>query len=160
MLLAVFIMAALENLINKDAISNRTPQEGIMKQMHIADNTYVHCVPEPRRYSQRHTVYHMLVVTEKGTGQIIDFSSNGLSFGCLYPHEFDDIFQLDILDAKGTHIKQVQAKKIWQRNGSRAIHPERFEMEIGVEFIGLSNRQFEDLGILAEKLYSLIYYSN
>ena len=105
------------------------------------------CFPEQRN-SDRCQAQHLLAITPKGTGQIIDISGAGLSFGCLYPHFFQKEWVMDILDAQGTHIKQLKVRKIWQRDENCASISTEFEMEIGVEFLELTQNQIHELEIL------------
>ncbi len=109
------------------------------------------CVPEQRN-SNRYQTQHLLAITPKGTGQIIDISRAGLSFGCLYPHYFQNEWVMDILDAQGTHIKRLRVRKIWQRGESHANISAEFEMEIGVEFLELTQNQIHELEILSNNI--------
>lgn len=105
-----------------------------------------------RRRNERFKIVHILAITGRGTGQIVDISREGLSFGCLYPHKFPDTWPMDILDAKGSHIKQIQVRKIWERTLG---HPElstKFELEVGVEFIDLTALQAEEIDFLLDNL--------
>jgi hypothetical protein len=105
-----------------------------------------------RRRSERFKIVHILAITGRGTGQIVDISREGLSFGCLYPHKFPDTWPMDILDAKGSHIKQIQVRKIWERTlGHPELSPE-FELEIGVEFTDLTASQAEEIDFLLDNL--------
>jgi hypothetical protein len=105
-----------------------------------------------RRRSERFKIVHILAITGRGTGQIIDISREGLSFGCLYPHKFPDTWPMDILDAKGSHIKQIQVRKIWERTlGHPELSP-KFELEIGVEFTDLTASQAEEIDFLLDNL--------
>ena len=81
-----------------------------------------HNTPEPhylseQRKNERLEVIHLLAITERGTGQILDITREGCSFGCLYPHTFPREFYLDILDAKGSHIKKIKVRKIRETSG-------------------------------------------
>ena len=111
------------------------------------------CFPEQRN-SNRCQAQHLLAITSKGTGQIIDISGAGLSFGCLYPHYFQNEWVMDILDAQGTHIKQLRVRKIWQRGENHANISTEFEMEIGVEFLELTQNQIHELEILTNNIKS------
>lgn len=105
-----------------------------------------------RRRSERFKIVHILAITGRGTGQIVDISREGLSFGCLYPHKFPDTWLMDILDAKGSHIKQIEVRKIWERTIG---HPElstKFELEVGVEFTDLTASQEEEIDFLLDNL--------
>jgi len=108
----------------------------------------------------RHEVIHLLAVTERGTGQILDISSGGLSFGCLYPHTFPREFYLDILDAKGSHIKKVKVKKIWETNHGYQEYAGVFELMVGVEFVDLAVSQSYELDYLLDNLEMVDYSYN
>lgn len=105
------------------------------------------CIPEQRRNS-RYMVAHLITINTRGTGQVINIGKRGLSFGCLYHHDFPEEWAMDILDAKGSHIKKIQVRKIWEvaKEGECCI--ENFDIEVGVEFVNLSTLQSEELNSL------------
>ena len=105
-----------------------------------------------RRKNDRYQELNLLVITTRGTGKILDINHNGLSFGCLYHHSFPEIWPMDIIDAKGIHLKQLMVRKIWERNSG---HPDllgSFELEIGVEFTTLTPLQENVLDLLLDTL--------
>ena len=110
-----------------------------------------------QRINQRHEVIHLLAITERGTGQILDISREGLSFGCLYPHAFPNEFYLDILDAKGSHIKKVKVRKMWEIDGDCQEDAAIFELVIGVEFTALSSSQKDDMDYLLDNIEMIDY---
>lgn len=95
--------------------------------------------------SEQQRVIHLLAVTERGTGQILDINSDGFSFGCLYPHKFPNAWTLDILDSQGSHIKKLKVRKIWEISKYHHHSSTKFELVIGVEFIDLTAIQTEGL---------------
>lgn len=108
--------------------------------------------PLERRRRERYKILHILAITGRGTGQIIDIGREGLSFGCLYPHTFPESWSMDIIDARGSHIKELQVRKTWER---KIGHPElspSFELEIGVEFADLTDEQADELEFLLDNL--------
>ena len=110
----------------------------------------IHKLPETpyladQRKNQRHDVVNLLAVTERGTGQILDINLQGLSFGCLYPHDFPQEFILDILDAKGSHIKKLNVRKVRETSDNRKHYNGGFELVIGVEFYDLTTTQLNEL---------------
>jgi hypothetical protein len=111
-----------------------------------------------QRKSQRHEIINLLAVTEKGTGQILDINGVGLSFGCLYPHDFPHEFQMDILDAKGSHIKKINVRKIRETTNYFQDPLSTFELVIGVEFFALTSTQADELACLLENNIELINY--
>jgi hypothetical protein len=111
-----------------------------------------------QRKSQRHEIINLLAVTEKGTGQILDINGVGLSFGCLYPHDFPHEFQMDILDAKGSHIKKINVRKIRETTNYFQDPLSTFELVIGVEFFALTSTQADELAYLLENNIELINY--
>jgi hypothetical protein len=103
---------------------------------------------QEQRINEHQQAIHLLAVTERGTGQILDISRDGFSFGCLYPHNFPSEWTLDILDAQGSHIKKLKVRKIWEMS---KYHPEfstKFELVIGVEFTELTALQKDGLEYL------------
>ena len=120
-------------------------------------------IPEARflseqRKSTRNRDLHLLAITNRGTGQIIDISQDGLSFGCLYPHHFPEEFTLDLLDAKGTHIKYLQVRKVWERRET-AIMQNQYELEVGVEFAKITSDQHGDLTDLLHYTDDILVHS-
>ncbi|MFH0783796.1 MAG: PilZ domain-containing protein [Pseudomonadota bacterium] len=105
-----------------------------------------------RRKNDRCSELNLLVITNRGTGKIMDISRDGLSFGCLYPHNFPVTLLIDILDAKGLHLKQLTVRKVWERNSGDPELSGRFELEIGVEFLDLTPHQENSLDILLSNL--------
>ena len=110
-----------------------------------------------QRINERHEVIHLLAITERGTGQIMDISHKGLSFGCLYPHVFPNEFYLDILDAKGSHIKKVKVQKMWEIDSDCNDPSAIFELVIGVEFAELSAFQKDELKYLLDNIELIDY---
>lgn len=105
-----------------------------------------------RRKNERYRIVHILAITGRGTGQIIDIGREGLSFGCLYPHSFPDTWSMDVLDARGSHIKELQVRKIWERKTGDLGISTRYELEIGVEFENLTAEQADELDFLLNNL--------
>ena len=121
------------------------------------DQLAIHQTPETlylseQRVNDRHEVINLLVITERGTGQIIDISRQGLSFGCLYPHNFPHEFYLDILDAKGSHIKKLKVRKMWEIDGDYQDGAAIFELVVGVEFPELTSAQADELSFLLDNI--------
>ncbi len=108
-------------------------------------------IPEQRR-NQRHQTAHLLAITPKGTGKITDISKNGLAFGCLYAHSFKDEWTMDILDAKGSHIKKIKVRKMWEKYEEQEDISDTFDMEVGIGFIDLTNNQERALDNLINDL--------
>lgn len=106
---------------------------------------------EQRKFT-RHEALQLLAITERGTGRILDISCEGFSFGCLYPHTFPSVFSVDILDARGTHIKKIKVRKIWETNGDYLNSPAAFELLVGVEFAECTGAQIDKLDYLFESL--------
>lgn len=105
-----------------------------------------------RRRNERYKILHILAITGRGTGQIIDIGREGLSFGCLYPHAFPESWSMDILDARGSHIKELRVRKIWEKKIGHPNLSPRYELEVGVEFADLTEVQAEELDFLLDNL--------
>jgi hypothetical protein len=110
-----------------------------------------------QRNIQRHEVINLLAITERGTGQILDISREGLSFGCLYPHAFPHEFCLDILDAKGSHIKKLKVRKMRETNGDYREPAAIYELVVGVEFFELTSSQSDELNYLLDNMELIDY---
>lgn len=120
-----------------------------MNQLTISQRPQALYLSEQRKFD-RHEAIHLLAITERGTGQILDLSCEGFSFGCLYPHTFPAIFSVDILDAKGSHLKKIQVKKIWQTNSVYLNSPASFELVVGVKFTQCTDAQRDEITDLLE----------
>lgn len=112
-----------------------------------------------QRENHRNEIINLLVVTERGTGQILDIHREGLSFGCLYPHTFPNEFFIDILDAKGSHIKKIKVQKMWETIGDYQEPGAMFELVVGVEFSRLTSSQESKLEFLLENNLESADYS-
>jgi hypothetical protein len=106
-------------------------------------------IPEQRHYERFH-IAHLLAVTKWGTGQIFEINHRGLSFGCLYPHTFEDQWSMDILDARGSHVRDLQVEKIWEIKNSDQDLLSRFELIVGVAFIKPNYKQIVEINELLE----------
>jgi hypothetical protein len=121
-------------------------------------------IPESPYFSEqrkngRNEVVNLLAITDRGTGQILDINREGLSFGCLYPHTFPNEFNIDILDAKGSHIKKL---KVWKRRETDGDYQEPaviFELVLGVEFAEITALQAAELEYLLDHNIDLLDYS-
>ncbi len=105
-----------------------------------------------QRRSLHHQVAQLFAVTAKGTGEIIDISTSGLSFGCLYPHSFPSKMKIDILGENGILIKDISVETGGENSCSGELDKGRFEKITGVKFIGLSRRQLKEIEQLREQL--------
>jgi hypothetical protein len=101
-----------------------------------------------RRKDDRSREMHLLVITSRGTGKIVDISRNGLSFGCLYHHTFPEIWSMDLINAKGFYLKGIMVRKVWERTIGHPDLSDSFELEIGVEFMDLTPLQENELDFL------------
>lgn len=127
-----------------------------MNQLTIQGRPETPYLSEQRKI-QRHEVINLLAITERGTGQILDISREGLSFGCLYPHAFPHEFYLDILDAKGTHIKKLKVRKMRETNGDYPEPEAIYELVVGVEFFELTSSQSDELNYLLDNMEPIDY---
>lgn len=106
-------------------------------------------IPEQRDYERFH-IAHLLAVTKWGTGQIFEINHRGLSFGCLYPHTFEERWNMDILDARGAHVRDLQVEKVWEsRSGDQELL-NRFELIVGVAFVKPTYKQILEINELLE----------
>lgn len=106
-------------------------------------------IPEQRYYERFH-IAHLLAVTKWGTGQIFEINHRGLSFGCLYPHTFQEQWTMDILDARGAHVRDLQVEKIWETRSGDTDLMSRFELIVGVAFIKPNYKQIVEINDLLE----------
>lgn len=115
---------------------------------------YLHTIQTPnikfreQRKSLRFQETHLIAITTKGTGKIIDINHEGLSFGCLYSHDFPAEMNIDILGANGIFIKDLQVIKCWENTQDSIFLEEPFEITAGFEFINLTSLQSLELAKL------------
>jgi hypothetical protein len=128
-----------------------------MNQLTLHKTPDVPYLAEQRR-NQRHEIINLLAITEKGTGQVLDINGSGLSFGCLYPHEFPRDFYIDILDANGSHIKRLKVRKMRETTCFYQDPSATFELVIGVEFSELTSCQVDELSYLLNNNNKLIHH--
>lgn len=83
----------------------------------------------------------LIAVTNRGTGQVITISREGISFGCLYPHDFPEELSIDILDGRGGHLQRLKVRKVWEMNRVRTDFCKEYELVIGAQFVNLSDHQ-------------------
>lgn len=105
-----------------------------------------------QRINDRQEMINLLAITERGTGQILDINREGLSFGCLYPHTFPHEFYLDIIDAKGSHIKKLKVRKMWEINGDYQQGAAIYELMVGLEFPELTSTQADAINFLLDNI--------
>lgn len=110
-----------------------------------------------QRGIQGYEVLNLLAITGRGTGQILEISKEGFSFGCLYPHDFPHEFYLDILDAKGSHIKMIKVHKMWEIKGENQDPTATYELVVGLEFSELTSAQSRELSYLLDKMEPIDY---
>ena len=122
-----------------------------MNQLNISHRPEALYLSEQRKIV-RHEAVHLLAITERGTGQILDISCDGFSFGCLYPHTFPTEFHVDILDAKGSHIKKLKVKKMWETNGDYLDSGAVYELVVGVKFSEFTCSQTDGLCFLLDTM--------
>lgn len=122
-----------------------------MHQLNISNRPEALYLPEQRKIV-RHEAIHLLAITERGTGQILDISSDGFSFGCLYPHTFPTEFMVDILGAKGSHIKRLKVRKMWETHSDYLDSAAVFELVVGVEFSECTCSQTDELNYLLDTM--------
>lgn len=108
-----------------------------------------------RRKNDRFSEVNLLGITRRGTAKITDIGRDGLSFGCLYRHVFPASWSMDIINAKGVHLKQLIVRKVWERDSGHPDLSDSFELEIGVEFMDLTPRQEKELDLLLSNLFLL-----
>jgi len=101
-----------------------------------------------QRKALRYEVVQLIAITEKGTGRVLDINQDGLSIGCLYPHQFPDEMKIDILGANGVFIKELTVRKCWENGDESIFFPEPFEILVGFEFSQLTGEKSRELSKL------------
>lgn len=110
-----------------------------------------------QRKSHQDAGLHLLVVTWRGTGRILDIDNEGLSFGCLHPHCFPDEWYLGILDDKGTFIENIKVIKVKECFKEFSGQLTKFQIVVRVKFVELTARQASDLDYLLSTLEHVDY---
>ncbi len=127
-----------------------------MNQLNI-DHTPEALYLSEQRTIDRQEAIHLLAITERGTGQILDISGEGFSFGCLYPHTFPREFNVDILDAKGSHIKKIRVRKMWETDSDELGSTADFELVVGVKFSACTCAQTDEITHLLDNMEEVNY---
>lgn len=122
-----------------------------MNQLTIHQRPETVYLSEQRKFERREAI-HLLAITERGTGQILNISCDGFSFGCLYPHTFPSEFYIDILGAKGSHIKKCKVRKMWETKADYPDSTAAFELVVGVKFSDYSCSQMDELHDLFDNM--------
>jgi hypothetical protein len=65
---------------------------------------------------------------------------------------------MDILDAKGSHIKKIKVRKMRETTNYFEDPLSTFELVIGVEFFALTSVQADELAYLLENNIEMIIY--
>lgn len=115
-----------------------------MNTLTVQGNITPQYIPEQRHYERIH-IPHLLAVTKWGTGQIFEINHRGLSFGCLYPHTFEEVWSMDILDARGAHVKELEVTKIWETRSTDSEMFSQFELAVGVAFVRPTHKQIVEI---------------
>lgn len=118
----------------------------------IMQETFTSIYNRERRKMGRYSEVYLLVITGRGTGKVLDIGREGLSFGCLYHHAFPPVWSLDIINARGVHLKNLGVRKIWEKINDHTDLSCNFELEIGVEFIDLTPGQENELDIFLNNM--------
>lgn len=93
-----------------------------------------------------------IAVTEHCIAQVINLSENGVSLKCLEKKGFPNKWLMDIFDATGYSLEQLQVKKIWEKSLRRPSALATFLMEVGGSFENLSSVQEAQLKAYLRKL--------
>lgn len=78
---------------------------------------------------RRHKLENTFVVNQEGVCQVLDLSSEGVSFGCTGERKFPETWTVDIINNSGIHIWDLPIKTIWAEkkdtHRSSSIHAVR-----------------------------------
>lgn len=81
--------------------------------------------PESRKY-RRHKLDDTFIINREGVCQVLDLSSEGVSFGCTKERKFPETWTIDIVNNSGVHIWDLPIKTIWTEKNdaypSSSIH--------------------------------------
>lgn len=107
------------------------------------------------RKSKRLSVKTGIANTPAGTCQIINVTTEGLSFKCLKKWSFSQECSLDIYDTSGLSLEMLQIKKIWEKIANSKGAPSQFSTIVGVAFQDLSPSQKAQLKLYINQLEEL-----
>ena len=94
-----------------------------------------------RRQHHRVQFKDTFVMNPEGTCEVVEMSSGGFSFKCLFEHSLSGEWRVDIINNSGDYIEKLPVEKVWESvkvtQHSTPIH----ELEVGVRFRDLSRQQ-------------------
>jgi len=100
---------------------------------------------QDRRQHQRIDLTDTVVMNPLGVCEVIEMSTGGFSFKCIFEHNLSDIWMVDILNNSGVYLQQFPVEKIWETAQDDQLSTSRCGVEVGVRFKDLSPEQQETL---------------
>lgn len=96
---------------------------------------------ENRRKGKRVECKETLVINPEGVCELLDISSGGFSFKCLFNQSLSEEWVVDILDTRGGFVDEVQVEKVWQVEEDKPRVNGVCVLAVGVKFKNLSVSQ-------------------
>ncbi len=112
-----------------------------------------HAGTQNRRKAKRFKCSETLVLNPEGACEIIEISSGGFSFKCLFGQSLLGEWSVDIIDNRGGYLKKVMVEKVWQADealDSKVQMTSSCPLAVGVKFKNLSAEQHATLNKLVQ----------
>ena len=107
---------------------------------------------ETRKY-RRHKLANTFVVNQESICQVLDVSTEGVSFGCTKLRNFSETLTVDIINNSGIHIWDLPLETVWAEKNDAYPTFSIHAVKMGARFHkDLSNEQISSLNQLMEYL--------
>jgi hypothetical protein len=94
-----------------------------------------------RRKHHRVDCEDTVVMNPEGACEVIEMSSGGFSFQCLFEHSLSEEWTVDILNNTGIYLQKFSVEKVWESLKEEESHASLCRLAVGVRFKDLSPKQ-------------------
>jgi hypothetical protein len=96
-----------------------------------------------RRQQPRFEIQNTFVVNPQGACEILEMSTDGFSFKCLFGQSLSSEWMVDIINDRGGYLENISVEKVWELAKDKdSYNPSSLcELAVGVKFTNLSRVQ-------------------
>jgi len=94
-----------------------------------------------RRQHKRVDFTDTVVMNPEGACEVIEMSSGGFSFKCLFEHSLSEEWTVDILNNTGVYLQKIYVEKVWESVIDEGRSTSSCGLAVGVRFKDLSPEQ-------------------
>ena len=87
------------------------------------------------RKNRRHKLENTFIINQEGVCQVLDLSTEGLSFRCTENRKFPETLTIDIVNNSGVHIWDLPIKIIWSEKINTHSFSSIHTVKIGAKFL-------------------------